>query len=39
LYQWFESEWDEVEPLAATKDGQVIPNPIVALKEGELVGG
>jgi N-acetylglutamate synthase-like GNAT family acetyltransferase len=39
LYQWFESEWDDVEPLASTKDGKVIPSPIIALKDGELVGG
>ena len=39
LYQWFESEWDDVEPLATTKDGKVIPNPIIALENGELIGG
>ena len=39
LYQWFESEWDDVEPLVPMKNGQVIPNPIIALKDGELVGG
>lgn len=39
LYQWFESEWDDVEALASTKDGKVIPSPIIALKDGELVGG
>ncbi|MGF1878360.1 GNAT family N-acetyltransferase [Photobacterium frigidiphilum] len=39
LYQWFESEWDDVEPLTSTKDGKVIPSPIIALKDGELVGG
>ncbi|MDD9180655.1 hypothetical protein [Aliivibrio sp. A6] len=32
LYQWFESEWDDVEPLSTTKDGKVIPNPIIALE-------
>ncbi|MGF1761706.1 GNAT family N-acetyltransferase [Photobacterium sagamiensis] len=39
LYQWFKSEWDDVEPLSSTKGGKVIPNPIIALKDGELVGG
>ena len=39
LYQWFESEWDDVEPLAITKYGKVIPNPIIALENGELIGG
>jgi len=39
LYQWFDREWDDVEPLASIKDGQVIPNPIIALKDGKLVGG
>ncbi|NQZ93417.1 MAG: GNAT family N-acetyltransferase [Moritella sp.] len=39
LYQWLESEWDDVEPLAPMKNGQAIPNPIIALKDGELVGG
>ena len=39
LYQWFESEWDDVEPLVSTKGGKVIPNPIIALNEDELVGG
>jgi len=39
LYQWFDSEWDDVEPLASIKDGQVIPNSIIALRDGELVGG
>ena len=39
LYQWFESEWDDVEPLSSTKNGKEIPNPIIALQDGELVGG
>lgn len=39
LYQWFESEWDDVEPLTTMKHGKVIPNAIVALIDGELVGG
>ena len=39
LYQWFDSEWDDVEPLASEKGGKVIPNPIIALKDGELIGG
>ncbi|WP_197713339.1 hypothetical protein [Moritella yayanosii] len=39
LYQWIESEWDDVEPLAPIKNGKAIPNPIIALKDGELVGG
>lgn len=39
LYQWFEAEWDDVEPLASIKEGKIIPNPIVALENGKLVGG
>jgi len=39
LYQWFHSEWDDVEPLASSKDGKIIPNPIIALNGDELVGG
>lgn len=39
LYQWFDSEWDDVEPSSSTKNGKFIPNPIVVLKDGELVGG
>jgi len=39
LYKWFESEWDDVEAIAPMKNGKVIPNPIIALKDGELVGG
>ncbi|MGR6838216.1 GNAT family N-acetyltransferase [Aliivibrio wodanis] len=39
LYQWFEAEWDDVEPLASIKEGKIIPNPIVALDNGKLVGG
>ena len=29
LYQWFEAEWDEVEPLASIKKGKIIPIPMV----------
>lgn len=39
LYQWFEAEWDDVEPLASIKEGKIIPNPIVALDNGKLIGG
>lgn len=39
LYQWFEAEWDDVEPLASIKEGKIIPKPIVALENGKLVGG
>jgi len=39
LYQWLESEWDEVEPLASAKHGKVIPDPIIALSGDELIGG
>jgi GNAT superfamily N-acetyltransferase len=39
LYKWFDNEWDDVEPLAASKDGKIIPNPIIALNGDELIGG
>ncbi len=39
LYQWFENEWDDVEPLNSTKNGKAIPNPIIALNEDQLIGG
>lgn len=39
LYHWFKDEWDDVEPLVSTKNGKVIPNPIIALNEDEMIGG
>lgn len=44
LYQWFHNEWDDVEPIVATKNGKPVPMPITALirhqnGEEELVGG
>jgi len=39
LYQCFEREWDDVEPLAATKNGKFVPTPIIASLDGQLVGG
>jgi len=39
LYQCFEREWDDVEPLTATKNGKFVPMPIIASLDGQLVGG
>jgi len=39
LYQCFEREWDDVEPLATTKNGKFVPMPIIASLDGQLVGG
>lgn len=39
LYKWFDREWEDVEKLSPSKHGKLIPKPIIALNNGELMGG
>ncbi|MFA0085790.1 GNAT family N-acetyltransferase [Vibrio sp. 10N.261.51.F12] len=39
LYQWFNHEWQDVEPLITMKSGLIVPTPILALENECLLGG
>ncbi|MCL9774464.1 GNAT family N-acetyltransferase [Vibrio methylphosphonaticus] len=39
FYQWLKEEWQDIEPPSASKDGLIIPPPILALDRSTLMGG
>lgn len=39
LYKLLNHEWDDLEAFSETKNGKVIPSPIIALDDEQLIGG
>lgn len=37
LYNWFNDKWDDMKVFSETKNGNVIPNPIIALNGDEFI--
>lgn len=39
LHEWYVSEWKDVDPFTSSKDGHILPSPILAVEGEELLGG
>lgn len=39
LYNWYKSQWKDVDPFTSSKDGHIIPSPILAVEGEMLLGG